>query len=191
MHFNFQNEDGFTLIEALLSLAITSFVLLFFTIGITQTKVIKNKIISDSLMISHDKNIISGDPQIEWHLFLNQLEYFLQGSKNPVAKSDLFVVDEWDKDAQTYSKVRYRRPVDTRRVLIKTKKDGTDYFLLGAQRVNFKLEEDGWLIITNSFDGIKEYQGKFRVSSWVNEVDDMEELEEIEELEEEEKELGN
>lgn len=175
MRFIYQNEEGFTLIEALLSLVVTSFIVLFLTIGIMQTQVFKEKIISDSMMISHDQNIVSGDRQIEWHLFINQLEYFLQGSKNPVAQSDLLVVEEWDQDSKIFKITRYRRPRDTRRVLIRSKMDGTDYFLLGAHRVNFKLEDGGWLVVTNSFDGVKEYQGKIRVSSWIDEVEELKE----------------
>lgn len=175
MRFIFRNEEGFTLIEALLSLLVTSLIVFFFSIGIMQTQAFKDKIISDSTMINHDQNIVSGDRQIEWHLFINQLEYFLQGSKNPVAQSDLFVVEEWDEVSKTFNIVRYRRPKETRRVLIRSKRDGTDYFLLGVHRVNFKLEDDGWLVITNSFDGIKEYQGKIRVSSWVDEVEELKE----------------
>lgn len=176
MRLIFQNEEGFTLIEALLSLVITSFILLFITSGIMQTQVIKDEIISDSVMINHHHDTVSGDRQIEWHIFLNQLEYYLQGSKNPQAKSDLLIVDEWNEKENKFKEVSYKRSSTNRRVLFRSESGGTQYLLIGAHRINFKLEENDWLIVTNSFDGIKEYQGKIRVSSWREEAEEVAEV---------------
>lgn len=176
MRLNLQNEEGFTLIEALLSLVITSFILLLITSGIMQTQVIKDEIIADSVMINHHHDTVSGDRQIEWHIFLNQLEYYLQGSKNPQAKSDLFIVDEWDEEENKFKEVSYKRTNTNRRVLFRSESGGTQYMLVGAYRIKFKLEENGWLVVTNSFDGIKEYQGKIRVRSWIEEAEKVEEV---------------
>lgn len=177
MRLNFQNEEGFTLIEALLSLIVTSFILLFITSGIMQTQVIKDEIISDSSMINRHHDTVSGDRQIEWHMFLNQLEYYLRGSKNPRAKSDLLIVDEWKEEENKFKEVSYKRSHTNRRVLFRSESGGTQYLLVGAYRINFRLEGDDWLIVTNSFDGIKEYQGKIRVSSWIEEAEEVKEVE--------------
>ena len=176
MRLNLKKEEGFTLIEALLSLVITSFILLFITSGITQTQLIKDEIIADSVMINHHHDTVSGDRQIEWHIFLNQLEHYLQGSKNPQVQTDLLIVEEWSEEENKYVRVYYRRPETNFRVLIRSQGGGTQYLLLGAYRIKFKLEDDGWLVVTNSFDGIKEYQGKIRVRSWIEETEKVEEV---------------
>lgn len=56
-----QNEQGFTLIEVLITLSVTSLTVLLFSAVLTQLITLRNQ--------------TSDERQIEWHLFLNQLEY--------------------------------------------------------------------------------------------------------------------
>lgn len=56
-----RSECGFTLIEILVALSVTSLSVILFSAVFTQLITIRNQ--------THD------DRQIEWHLFLNQLEY--------------------------------------------------------------------------------------------------------------------
>ena len=103
------------------------------------------------------------------NLFLNQLEFYLENSRNPQVQSDLFLVEEWDEAVGEYNLVRYRRPSTNLRVLIRSKRGGNQYMLMGANRIRFELAENGWLIVTNSFDGVKEFEGRIWVKSWIEE----------------------
>ena len=60
-------EEGFTLLEVLLTLSIISLCVLLFSMAITQIKTVRAS--------------IKDDRQIEWHLFLNSMEYDLIGSE--------------------------------------------------------------------------------------------------------------
>lgn len=166
---NFQNEKGFTLVEALLSLFVTTAIIFFLSTGLIQSRVIKKELVTDSTSINQNADTVSGERQIEWHLFLNQLEFYLENSRNPQAQSDLFLVEEWDEAVGEYNLVRYRRPSTNLRVLIRSKRGGNQYMLMGANRIRFELAENGWLIVTNSFDGVKEFEGRIWVKSWIEE----------------------
>ncbi len=61
---NGQNEDGLTLIELLVALNVMVGCVFFFSLALTQ--------------IQSVQATISEDRQIEWHLFLNQMEYELR-----------------------------------------------------------------------------------------------------------------
>lgn len=56
-----RSEEGFTLIELLVTLSVTSVSVLLFSAALTQLITVRNQ--------------TNDDRQIEWHLFLNQLEY--------------------------------------------------------------------------------------------------------------------
>lgn len=56
-----RNEQGFTLLELLVTLSVTSISVLLFSAALTQLSAVRNR--------------TNDDRQIEWHLFLNQLEY--------------------------------------------------------------------------------------------------------------------
>ena len=72
---NFQNENGFTLVEVLLSLFVTTAIIFFLSTGLIQSRVIKKELVTDSTSINQNADTVSGQRQIEWHLFLNQLEF--------------------------------------------------------------------------------------------------------------------
>lgn len=59
-----RSEEGFTLIELLVTLSVTSVSVLLFSAALTQLITVRNQ--------------TNDDRQIEWHLFLNQLEYDMQ-----------------------------------------------------------------------------------------------------------------
>ncbi|WP_034302676.1 competence type IV pilus minor pilin ComGF [Alkalibacterium sp. AK22] len=59
-----RNDRGFTLIEVLIALTVMAGSVLLFSLALSQ--------------ISYGRDRVNDDRQIEWHLFLNQLEYDLQ-----------------------------------------------------------------------------------------------------------------
>lgn len=56
-----RNDQGFTLVEILIALSVTSLTVLLFSAVLTQLVTLRSQ--------------TNDDRQIEWHLFLNQLEY--------------------------------------------------------------------------------------------------------------------
>lgn len=62
--WSLRNERGFTLLEVIIALAVTAGSVLLFSLALTQ--------------IGHARDKVNDDRQIEWHLFLNQLEYDLR-----------------------------------------------------------------------------------------------------------------
>src|SRR5699024_6624881 len=98
MDMNLRNESGFTLLEALIVLMMSSSIMLLLVGGLLQITKINQKIIDDSQFIEETVETVAGDRQIEWHLFLNQLEFELQGSINPVVSRAVLSVDTIDKD---------------------------------------------------------------------------------------------
>lgn len=164
-----KSEEGFTLIEALLSLLITTIIMLLLSSGLTQAKKIKEAVISDTVYINHDSSNITGNRQVEWHLFLNQLERYLEGSRNPVVYKDWFKVEEWKEDEQKYSEVIYRRVQTNTKIFSRSENGGYQPILNGATRIRIKRENEGWLVFEHTFNGVDTFHGKIWVSSWVEE----------------------
>lgn len=160
------DEAGFTLLEALISLSITSMILLLVMSGVLQVKAINEYLIMDAQSI-HDQSIkIKGSRQIEWHIFLNQLEYYLKDSKLVEISREHFIVDEWNPASKAYERVRYHRTHGGMRHFRRSKASGNIAMLTEIK--DFELEQvDGWLILRFQFRNNEEFTGKMRVESWM------------------------
>lgn len=166
MRVNLSKQDGFTLLEALISLAISSLVLLLLTSGIVQTSKIRDILVNDSQKSQDSWEVISGDRQLEWHLFINQLEHYLQGTKNPRITTNGFVVDEWDEGINRFTDVWYVRLDINRTIFIRRKSSGNQRLLTGLATVHFKEDKEGWLSLKVEFQNGEIYEGKVWVESW-------------------------
>lgn len=89
-----QNEAGFTLLEVLLAVSVTSISVLLLSFFVDQSVRLKQEVKSDR--------------QIEWHLFLNQVEYDLKESTLVNVGTEGFVVKRPNDDGIN-EKITYER----------------------------------------------------------------------------------
>lgn len=159
------NESGFTLFEALLAVMLSSVILLFLCTSIQQLKNINERIIGDAQTNLSAKSKVKGSRQIEWHLFLKQLERYLEDTKLVSSTSySLIVKEESDKNIET----KYGRTESGYRSFYRSKNNGHNILLTDIKR--FSLEVNGeWLHLHFTFQNNEEYSGKIWVGSWKKE----------------------
>lgn len=165
MKRNLNDEEGFTFIEALVSLLISSFVLLLLTTGIHQAHSIKSQLTAKSSRPTAES--IVSQRQIEWHIFLNQLENYLTDSKNPQVASRAIRVEEWDEEKKDWLDVMYEPPKSNNSRISRFKNNGNVTMLTGVASRTFQ-KNGGWLLIEVTFQNNEHYQGRIWIDSWVN-----------------------
>ena len=166
------NEEGFTLLEALISLLISTFSLFIITTTLLQASTLKETLVADTLYPYHNRVTITSDRQIEWHIFLNQLEMYLENTINPRVYNRRLVVDELNDEYGVYSEVSYQMPSNSTRVFIRRLNNGYQPMLIGASEINLRREEEGWVIIENTFNGEDYYYGRIWVESWIENLEE-------------------
>src|SRR5699024_9855614 len=110
MTMNLKNESGFTLLEAMIALMMTASILLLLMGSLVQANTINQTLVSNAQFYQETQDTVVGDRQIEWHLFLNQLENYLQGSSNPVVGENYLEVKEMDEETNRLTSVVYKQP---------------------------------------------------------------------------------
>lgn len=165
MKLNLNDDAGFTLLEALISLMVSSMVLLLLAAGIIHIDTINNHFASDADSLTDLSQVIYEDRQIEWHSFLNQLAYNLDNSKNPIVRSHAFSLDEWDREEHQYYTVRYDRSSVERRSFLRYKNNGNTRMLSNVYLPTFK-QEGGWLILDFSFRNGESHRGRMWLDNW-------------------------
>lgn len=166
MTHNLSKEEGFTFIEALVSLMVSSFVFLLLLGGIIQAQRIQTSVKSSATQASSD--LIVGKRQIEWHQFINQLAYYLEGTKNPQVTSKLMIVDEWDEKNQKWVAVTYKPPESSLTKISQFKNNGNVTMLTGVRTRTFK-KENAWLHVNVTFLNDETFSGRIWVESWAEE----------------------
>jgi competence protein ComGF len=193
MKLNLTREEGFTLLEALAALMVSSMIILLLSSGITQAESIREVIVNDSEQMGEDSDLVRGDRQIEWHLFLNQLENYLEDTRNPYVSRLYFTVEEWDERVGDYVTVRYERRGSLEN-FTRSKRGGNNRMLTGIVGLAFE-QQDGWLLLDFQFRTGEKYLGRIWVDSWTEkseeETNDEEDLKDtIDEKEDSEEEFG-
>lgn len=150
-----KNEGGFTLLETLVALSISSLCFLLLSIGILQTRAIREE--------------IENDKQIEWHLFINQLEHYFQDSELISVSRDELIVKEMNQNTGELETATYLRPYSNRRVLIRRVNNGNQRVLSQVNWVRFSMNEDV-LEIEGYFQNDEVYNARLKIESW--EVDE-------------------
>lgn len=122
-----RDNSGFTLIESLLALFTSSFVLLLVAMTF-------------QMLMKSENNITNSKNNIEWHIFLNQTEYDIQNKKFTKALPyEIYFEEEESLDVITYTqngtKIRWQR-----------NKAGYVPVLNKVQQVKFQSEETELLI---------------------------------------------
>lgn len=167
MHLN--KEDGFTLLETLIALMMTSAILLLLTGGLLQITTLNRQLIEDSQFQKDSADVVTGDRQIEWHLFLNQLEGYLQGTIHPEAVNRVLRVEEYDEGTGKWITVEYRQPfTGSTRNIYQFKNTGNIRLLTGVESPAFQ-QDGGWLRLDFKFRNGERYTGRIWVESWLEE----------------------
>lgn len=181
---NLKNEQGFTILETLISLFVSSFVIMLLTGGLLNVMSIRDTMVNNAQNSSRT-NQISGDRQVEWHIFLNQLESYLQGSYDPeVLSNHIKVKVPKTTISKGYQDIFYRIDGSTYNF---SRRDSNGYhrMLTEIQKIDFT-QEDGWLEAEVTFSNGQTFRGRIWVESWVEIIDEVEEEEEEEEEKESE-----
>lgn len=141
-----QNEDGFTLLEVLLAVSVTSISVLLLSFFVDQSVRLEQEVESDR--------------QIEWHLFLNQVEYDLKESTLVDFGAEGFVVKRPKIDG-TIEKVTYERYFR----LFRRRVGGEGHQPILTQIETFQLEKtDDQLWLTVLFQNGETYTARLRIS---------------------------
>lgn len=141
-----KNQEGFTLLEILISLSITSLCFLLLSIGVVQIKELNHT--------------IKTDKQIEWHLFLNQLDHYLIDSRFTSNTSTILRVEE-RVDGQLQD-VRYQKSGTK---FIRRLNGGNQPLLMDIQTINITKHKDS-ILIKGIFDNGETYKARIWVNSW-------------------------
>jgi len=145
-----KDKDGFTLLEVLISLSVTSLCFLLLSIGVIQIRELNNE--------------IKMDKQAEWHLFLNQLEYYLIDSQFVSASERVLTVEELvDGNVST---VEYQSS-GTR--FVRKLNKGYQPLLTDVQEVTIQ-DFEKYLLIKGTFNNGESYKAKIWTSSWNEEI---------------------
>ena len=156
------NESGFTLLETLIVVMLSSIIMLFLSTSIHQLDKLNDFIVTEAQTIPSVKLKIKGNRQLEWHIFLNQLERYLENTTLVQSTTRSIVVKEKNTE------VRYERARTGARNFCRRKNNGYDAMLSDIKR--FYLEVEGqWLLLNFTFQNDQEYRGRIWVESWKKE----------------------
>ena len=133
------HEEGFTLIEVLLSLSIVSLCVVLLSFFTSQSKSLQER--------------INTDRQIEWHLFLNQVEYELEGSYKISVNLDNMSVEKETKQGHKET-IKYQKYLSLLRRQVGG--EGHQPILTDLKSLQFKTKEDK-VVITVQFNNEETY----------------------------------
>ncbi|OJF94304.1 competence type IV pilus minor pilin ComGF [Alkalibacterium sp. 20] len=142
-----REEQGFSLLEVIITLSIVSSCVLLFSFAISQ--------------IGATRAAVKDDRQIEWHLFINQLEFELTGSEDVRTSRDKLTFERFDVEEQLVKSISYERYYKIIRRQVGSK--GHQPILLEVSSINFSLVEQT-LEIDVVFNNGETYSAKFRVN---------------------------
>ncbi|SFC14019.1 competence protein ComGF [Alkalibacterium subtropicum] len=147
MNVHVKSDKGFSLLEVILALSILSSCVLLFSFAISQ--------------IQTTRSHIKDERQIEWHLFINQLEHELIDSENVSASREQISFQKFDPVGQRIENITYERRFQIIRRQVGAL--GHQPILLEVLAVEFSLLEEA-LSIRVEFKNGEEYNAKLRVN---------------------------
>ncbi|MFO8068432.1 MAG: competence type IV pilus minor pilin ComGF, partial [Alkalibacterium sp.] len=142
-----KQEQGFSLLEVIITLSIISSCVLLFSLAISQ--------------IGSTRAAVKDDRQIEWHLFVNQLEFELTGSAGVRTSRDKLVFEKFDVEDQKMKTISYERYYKIIRRQVGSK--GHQPILLEVSSIAFSIFEQT-LAIDVVFSNGETYSAQFRVN---------------------------
>lgn len=146
----YRNEEGFTLIEALLALFVTSIIFLLMASGIFQGRQLQP--------------LVEDHSQLEWHLFLNQFEAYLKDSEFVRLTRRKLQTKEKTSTSKRPVAISYQQ---NNQAFIRTKASGAGYqpLLLNVKHINFSRQQDQIEITVEFLDHSKR-TGKLFIKEW-------------------------
>lgn len=166
MNLLFNNdESGFTLLEALIALLLSSMIMLFLGTSILQLSKINELLITDAQTLATAKTRIKGNRQIEWHLFLNQLENYLENTQLISHTFDSLVVEENNLGNQGATLVKYSCAKTGNLNFCRSKNNGYHEMLTDIKRFNLTIDQQQ-LTLYFVFKNGEEYKGRMWIDSW-------------------------
>ena len=161
------NKSGFTLLEAMVSLLITSLTLLLFTAGLKQASMMNRMIVKDSQETETNTNRIIGKRQLEWHTFLNQFELSLEDSEFIEIQSNKLVVKEWDEKKNKKIQVMYHQTQSETKNFRRSKTNGNNTMLTDIKMFSLNKKQQ-YLILNVTFKNGENYRGRICIDNWVD-----------------------
>lgn len=159
------DESGFTLLEALIAVMLSSIILLFLCSSIQHLNRVNELIIADAQTISSSKTKIKGSRQIEWHLFLNQLKRYLEDTELVNSTPRSIIVKE--KNAGNIQ-TKYGRSEVGYQSFYRSKNNGYNAMLTDIKTFHLEIEEQ-WLLLNFTFQNEENYKGRIWIESWKTE----------------------
>lgn len=155
-------ESGFTLLEALIAITVSSVTLIFICTSIQQLHQINELIIADAQVLSSSKTTIKGSRQIEWHLFLTQLERCLEETELICSTASSITIKE--KNAGKIA-TKYGRSRSGYHSFYRSKNNGHNIMLTKIKMFYMDVDEQ-WLLLDFTFQNGETYKGRIWVESW-------------------------
>lgn len=159
------NESGFTLLESLISLMLSSIILLLLTSTILQLSKMNELVIADAQNVSASQSKIYGSRQIEWHIFLTQLEAHLQDTKLVEYHSNRIIVIEKNKENGREQKIRYGQAQTGNKNFYRSNNNGYNEMLTNIQNFNVDISGD-CLKLLFTFQNGEQYKGRIWIEGW-------------------------
>ncbi|WP_084172129.1 competence type IV pilus minor pilin ComGF [Atopococcus tabaci] len=121
------NEKGFTLLEAMVALLVTTLTLTLMSYAVRHVQTL-------SRMELHDR-------QLEWHLFLNQMEYDLKETAFVENSGQAFIFNKYNPEKRKEERIRYEKYM----TMIRRTVDGSGHqpMLTQVSDVRFERTEKG------------------------------------------------
>lgn len=163
-----RQESGFTILETLIALMLSSITLLFLSSLMLQLTKIHELVIADAQPLSISKDRIRGSRQIEWHIFLNQLERYLEDTNLIDHTFDSFTITEGLDVGNSLSPIQYGRARSGSQNFYRSNNRGYNEMLTGIQEVYLEIDNQ-WLMLNVSFQNDESYEGRIWVESWKEE----------------------
>lgn len=159
------NDSGFTLLESLLALMLSMTILLLLVSGILQLGKIHELVVSEAQTISSSANRVFENRQIEWHIFLNQLENNLKNTKLISHSSNQIQVIEINKKNGKEQNIRYGQAYTGNKNFYRNNNNGYNEMLTGIQTFHLNVSAD-YLTLLFTFQNGEQYEGMLRIENW-------------------------
>lgn len=157
------NESGFTLLESLVALMLSSIILLLLTATLSQLHQVKQQVIQEAQTLPTAESKIYGSRQIEWHLFLAQLENYLEGSRIVSHQSnEIIVLEKLNGQEQT---VRYGLATSGNRNFYRRHNNGYNELLTNIKNIQISITEN-WMTILCTFQNDEQFEGRLWLNDW-------------------------
>lgn len=159
------NEAGFTLLESLIALMLSSVILLLLTSIIIHLNKVNELIIKDAQTVSGSESKVYGSRQIEWHIFLAQLESYLENTKLIESNTQEIIVRERNIASGKEQNIRYGQSKTGYQNFYRRSNNGYHEMLTAIKRFELKVDRN-CLELLFEFQNGEHYKGRIWIDDW-------------------------